>query len=91
MSYGFHLKHFSSKATSEGYGFSGLSDNQVELYGKKFLRKHTLSGGIDYNRNAVHYYGYDTSLVHPENNNATKQYYSRVGGNVALQSRWREL
>jgi len=88
MSYGVHLKHFSSKATSEGYGFSGLSDNQIELYGKKFLHKHTLSGNLDYNRNLVHYYGYDTSVVHPDNNNATKQYYSRIGGNVALQSHY---
>ncbi|MBI4946569.1 MAG: TonB-dependent receptor [Bacteroidetes bacterium] len=88
ISYGIHLKHFSSKATSEGYGFSGLSDNQIELYGKKFLRKHTLSGNLDYNRNLVHYYGYDTNAVYPENKNATKQYYSRIGGNSALQSHY---
>src|ERR1039457_6216538 len=54
FSYGVHLNHFSSSSTPSGYGYSGLSDNQVELYGKRFLRKHTLSGGLDYNRNLVH-------------------------------------
>ena len=88
FSYGVHLNHFSSSSTPAGYGYSGLSDNQVELYGKRFLRKHTLSGGLDYNRNLVHYYGYDTSAVHPENNSATKQFYSRIGGNVALESHY---
>ena len=97
ISYGVHLKHLSSSATSEGYGFSGFSDNQVELYGKKFLRKHTLSGNLDYNRNLVHYYGYDTSAMKAMINStsdaidirsATKQYYSRIGGNVALESHY---
>ena len=64
ISYGTHLKHLSSKATYDGFGFGGFSDNEVELYGKKFLRKHTLSGNLDYTRNVIHYYGYDTSLFH---------------------------
>lgn len=88
ISYGAHLKHFSSKATLDGYGFGGLSDNQAELYAKKFLRKHTLSGNVDYNRNAVHYYGYDTALVKPSDNSLTKQVYANIGVNTALQSHY---
>src|ERR1051326_765290 len=87
-SYGGHVKHFSSQASMEGYGFGGFSDDQVELYGKKFFYKHTLSGGLDCNRNVVHYYGYDTSLVHLSDtgNNYIKQRYARVGGNVVFES-----
>ena len=85
-SYGAHLKHFSSKSTLEGNGFSGFSDNQIGLYGKKFLRKSTLSGNLDYNRNVIHYYGYDTSLLDIINSNYTRQRYSTIGGNAALQS-----
>ena len=60
MSYGAHLKHLSSRADYEGYGFGGFSDNVVGLYGKKFIHKHTLSANLDYTRNVVHYYGYDS-------------------------------
>src|ERR1051326_2125545 len=51
-SFGAHAKHISSKADIEGYGFGGMSDNQVELFGKKFFRKETLAGNFDFNRNA---------------------------------------
>jgi len=88
MNYGAHLKHFSSKSTLEGYGFGGFSDNQVELYGKKFFRKHTLKTNLDYNRNVIHYYGYDTSLIHLSDNDYTRQCYSNIGGNVELQSHY---
>ena len=89
-SYGAHLKHLSSRADYEGYGFGGFSDNLIELYGKKFVRKQTLSGNLDYSRNVVHYYGYDTSLVHilDEKAEATRQRYSNIGGNVAYQSHY---
>lgn len=88
ISYGAHLKHFSSKADMEGYGFGGLSDNQIELFGKKFFRKHTLAGNLDYNRNVIHYYGYDTSIVHLSDKDYIKQRYSNIGGNAALQSHY---
>ena len=88
ISYGVHLKHFSSKADMEGYGFGGLSDNQIEIYGKKILRKHTLTGNLDYNRNVIYYYGYDTSIVHLSDNDYIKQRYSNIGGNASLQSHY---
>jgi hypothetical protein len=90
MSYGAHLKHLSSKATYDGFGFGGFSDNEIGLYGKKFLRKHTLSANLDYGRDVVHYYGYDTSMFHitDAGENFTKQRYSNFGTNVSLQSHY---
>ena len=88
ISYGAYLKHFSSKADMEGYGFGGLSDNQIELFGKKFFRKHTLITNLDYNRNVIHYYGYDTSIVSLSDNDFIKQRYSNIGGNASLQSHY---
>ena len=91
ISYGARLKHLSSKADYEGYGFGGFSDNEVGLYGKKFLRKHTLSSNLDYDRDVVHYYGYDTSIAHiTENPLATKQRYSNFKGNVSLESHYND-
>lgn len=88
ISFGTHLKHLSSQADYEGYGFGGFSDNEVGLYGKKFLHKHTLFGNLDYDRDVVHYYGYDTSLIHimDEKAKVTKQRYSNFRGNIGYQS-----
>ena len=88
ISYGTHLKHFSSRADMEGYGFGGSSDTRIELFGKKFFRKHTLTANLDYDRNVIHYYGYDTSIVHLSDNDSIKQRYSNIGGNVSLQSHY---
>ena len=60
-SWGVHVNHFSSAGNVAGAGYSGFSDTQVNLYGKKFLRKHTLSGGLDYDMNKMHFYGFDTT------------------------------
>src|ERR1035437_5646652 len=42
--YGMRLKHFSSSATLKDYGFAGFSDNEINFYGKKFLKEHSLIG-----------------------------------------------
>ncbi len=57
--YGLRLKHQSSAGKVENYPHSGYSDNLAEVYGKRFFRDHTLEGGIDYNRNVLHFYGID--------------------------------
>jgi hypothetical protein len=76
IAYGIHLKHLSSsptyknyentgtfsKPSFKNYGYAGYSDNQIGLYGKKFLKEHTLSGTFDYQRNVFHYYGYDATI-----------------------------
>ncbi len=88
--FGTHLKHLSSKSTYEGYGLGNFSDNEIGLYGKRFFRKHTLSGDVDYARNVIHYYGYDTSAIHlnEEENGITKQRYSFIQGKAAYQSHY---
>ena len=60
-SWGVHVNHLSSAGNVDGVGYSGFSDSQVNLYGKKFLRKHTLSAGLDYEMNNMHFYGFDTT------------------------------
>ena len=86
MSYGTHLKHLSSQSTLDGGGYSGFSDNEIGLYGKKFLRKHTVTANLDYTRSVVHYYGYNTSLNTVIDNDIIKQIYGKIGGDVSLQS-----
>ncbi|MBN8702536.1 MAG: TonB-dependent receptor [Bacteroidetes bacterium] len=75
VNYGLHMKHFSSQATLKNYGFSGLSTNSIDIFGKKFLAKHTISGNFLYDRNVVHHYGYDTEK-HNLSKNAQKQVFN---------------
>jgi hypothetical protein len=64
---GVHLRHLSSGGGIEEVEESGYSDNLARLYGKKFLRSHTLEGDVRYERNMVHQYGIRPDLheLHP--------------------------
>lgn len=88
MAYGAHLKHFSSSAQLKGVGFSGFSDNEAEIFGKKFYKKHTLSGDLNYKRNVVHFYGYDTLFNKITDKDYTKQRYQLFEPKVQLQSHY---
>ncbi len=57
-SLGVHLKHLSSAGIIKDYGFSGFSDNLAHVYGKRFIGSNALSGGLRYDRNVIHYYGF---------------------------------
>ena len=85
--YGIRMKHLSSASTLAGYGNSSFSDNEISLYGKKFLKEHTLSGNFDYNRNVVHFYGYDTDL-HSLDEDMTVQRFNLFAANAELMSHY---
>lgn len=86
--YGFHYKHFSSNYTSDKLGFAGFSDNDINLYSKKFYKKHVLSGDLNYYRNVSHFYGYPDSLksTFPETVAVSKQRFNTFEGKINLKS-----
>ncbi len=87
--YGLRLKHLSSQSKLEDYGFGGFSDNEVSLYGKKFLKEHTLSGNFDYARNVVHFYGYNDTLFDlVDKDEATIQRFNYFGATAELKSHY---
>ncbi len=86
--YGARLKHFSSTTHLEEKGYGGFSDNLVNIHGKKFYKKHTLIGNFDYERNVVHYYGYDSSLHKITNRNFIRQRYQLIEPTISLQSHY---
>ena len=85
--YGAHLKHFSSSTHLKDVGYGGFSDNEVNVFAKQFYKKHTLSGDINYERNVIHYYGYDTTINKLEND-FTKQRYQFINPKMQLQSHY---
>ena len=88
--YGVHFKHLSSASTLKNYGFAGMSDNQIGLYGKKFLKEHSLIGNFDYSRNGVHFYGYDADLI-SLSKKETAQHFNYFGANAELLSHYSKL
>jgi hypothetical protein len=86
-SYGIHYRHLSSDSKLKGYGYSGYSDNDINLYGKKFYKKQTLFADLDYSRNVVHYYGYDI-LANTLNNDAIYQRFSFISPALRLVSHY---
>lgn len=86
-SYGAHLRHLSWNGTIDEKGFSGFSDNEVGVYGKKFLHKSTLSGGLYFDRHVIHYYNYDTNVVKKlEDNDLIRQHYFTPSAQVRFQT-----
>lgn len=86
--YGFHYRHLSAHYTAEDRGFAGFSDNDVNLYAKKFYKKHVLSGDLNYFRNVNNFYGYPDSLVEKNDitNNFSKQRFHTFEGKLNLKS-----
>lgn len=85
LSFGTHLKHFSSTTHLRDAGYGGFSDNIAEVYGKKFYKRHTLRGDLNFERNVLHYYGYDTT-INTLTNDYTRQRYQLFEPKLQLQS-----
>jgi len=85
--WGTHYKHLSSTATLKNSGFSGFSDNEFGLYGKRFLKEHTMYGDFDYKRNVVHFYGYDIGM-HQLNKDVTAQRFNLFTATGGIKSHY---
>lgn len=88
QSIGAHLKHLSSSTHLKDVGYGGYSDNLVNIYGKKLYKKHTLSGEFNYERNVIHYYGFDTTLNKISDKDYTKQRYQLLEPKLRLMSHY---
>lgn len=81
------MKHFSSNTHLADVGYGGFSENEIKIGGKQFYAKHTLMGDINYDRNVVHYYGYDTA-VNKLLTSFTKQRYQLIEPKLRLTSHY---
>ena len=87
LAFGAHIKHLSSSSHLKGVGYSGYSDNEAEIFGKKFYKKHTLTGDFNYKRNVVHFYGYDT-VENKLSKKDIQQRYQLFEPTIKLQSHY---
>lgn len=59
MAYGVMARHFSSNGGINDVAKNSYSDNEVDIWGRRFFREHEGSIGLKYDRNMVHYYGFN--------------------------------
>jgi hypothetical protein len=57
---GFHFNHLSSKGKIKDYGFPGKSSNGIGVFGTRYYEKFSLGAKVDYDREVVHFYGYNS-------------------------------
>jgi hypothetical protein len=61
-----HLKHLSGAGKIQDYAFPGYSENNAGLSGHFIQNNYTFSSGMDYTRDAVHYYGFTPDTLLPD-------------------------
>ena len=90
---GIHFRHLSSDGNIAEVPYSGFSQNLLALNGKSFIKKTALTGGINYDRRVLRYYGInaldlaDSNSVWFDfdvNKNTIKQRYQLVGVNASI-------
>jgi hypothetical protein len=92
-SFSVHGKHLSSMGgvSSNDSIPDSFSSNEIHLWGKRFLKKHAIEGRLDWDRQVMHYYGYDADILNDTNYNVvnlpdSKQLFNNVGALVNLTS-----
>lgn len=85
-SYGIKLHHFSSRDGLKNYAYSGFSENNIGLYGKKLMENHILEGAVNFDYNTLHFYGIpspeDSAISTPD----IRQRFTNFGLNGSYSS-----
>lgn len=86
-SLGLSARHLSGSPSLKGVGNSAYSENGAQLSGKYFLENAIFFGDMNYYRDVVHYYGYDTGDTIIDKS-AIRQLFSNLGVNVGIRSNY---
>lgn len=71
---GVYVKHFSANPSDNEK--RSFSDNALKLWGKRFMPKGMVSTDVAYNRNVIHYYGYEPASLDIPKSDLKRQYAS---------------
>ncbi|HEX7493156.1 MAG TPA: hypothetical protein VF346_02975, partial [Bacteroidales bacterium] len=90
-SIGFYGRHFSTNGYVELLNgrkvFAGYMDNSLSLFGRKFFRKSTLEGSIDYKGKTSFAYGYDPAILdYSPSKKDIRIPYNNIGATASLIS-----
>ncbi|MBL7943276.1 MAG: hypothetical protein JNM00_10945, partial [Flavobacteriales bacterium] len=92
--FGFSYKHLSSSGgvAADDSIPDGYSNNRFDFWGKYFFKKTALGGGLNWERNVTHWYGFDPQQLDSVtvDMDALKQRLNTVGGNVTFHTYGRD-
>lgn len=82
---GIHLNHLSSSGKIKNYGYPGMSESGIKIFGTRFFDNSSLRGEMGYNRSVYHWYGYNSP---PDilSKSETKHSFDDAFGNFLLKS-----
>jgi hypothetical protein len=88
-SLGIHFRHLSSGAM-KGYPNSSHSDNEAGLAAERYFKNHTLTGDLSFDRQVVHFYGYDQNKAElfDVSEEQLRQRFINVGAGVRYASNY---
>ncbi len=86
-SVGAHLKHLSSAGQINDFGPSAFSENLVNIYGERFLPNYAIKANAQYDRNVVHFYGFDPN-VYAWKENDVRQKFNHFNTNLEFASHY---
>jgi len=89
-SYGAHLNHIGTGGQLNDVGYSGFSESSLDIYGKKFLRKHMVKGALIGSSDVSHRYAYDINDAPDLSRKDIQQRYSKVAFNGGLMSFYKD-
>jgi hypothetical protein len=76
---GFHLKHLSASGSIDSLSHPGYSENLAGITGSYIQDEYTLWSGLNYSRDAIHYYGFVPGAQTPEfENKDIKQVFQEL-------------
>jgi hypothetical protein len=87
--YGVMARHFSSNGGLNDVAKNSYSDNEVDIWGRKFFNQHEGSLGLNYDRNMVHYYGFNPADLNV-NDKDIKQIYNYIESKAGWKSYYRD-
>ncbi len=90
QSIGVYCRHLSSTGKIKDYAYPCFSDNEAEIYARKFYKNHTLSGEVDYNRNVVHYFGFNPDVFPGISKDSIRQRFAKIGGQLKFESTFKD-
>lgn len=91
-SYMVHAKHNGSAggvATADSISDS-FSKNEINLWGKRFVKKHAIQGNFNWDREKRNFYGFNPVIYNDVNVDEIKRFTYGVGADVSLKSYYRD-
>ncbi len=88
-SLGIHFRHLSSGAM-KGYPNSSHSNNEAGLEAERYFQNHTLAGDFSFDRQVVHFYGYDQNKAElfDVSEEQLRQRFINIGAGVRYTSNY---